>query len=391
LILIPRYWPHTGGAELHTRRLAAEMRARGARPTVVRICGAEPRETDYAYPWTEAEQLDDDGVAVIQPGAPRAWRPLLRRLAEAAPRSRLARGVYGRLCEHLIAASLRPIAREHDVVHAVYNGFTPLARAAARLGKPFVFTPLAHTHAPEGEAWSSPSLTALYARADALIAMTAYESDWLAARRGQGERHVVPMAPLLDPERPCPDAFRARHGLGEDPIVLFLGRLSDSKGYGELAEAMRYVRARRPEARLVFVGPASDQAKARLAGLKDLRLHVLGALSGAQKNAALAAADLVAVPSTQESLGVVYLEAWSFAKPVIAADIPVMRSVISHGEDGLLADPSPTPLARAVLDLLNDPERAAAMGRAGAQKTARTYDWARAAQSLLDIYAAQRR
>ena len=389
LLLVPRYWPHMGGAEMHTRRLVAEMLELGARPTVIRICGDHGRPTDYAYPWTRPERLDDGGVTVIQPGAPRGMRSVLRTLARLSPKSRLARGLYGRLAEIALLRALGPIARDYDVVHAVYNGFTPLARAAARLDKPFIFTPLAHTHAPEGTAWSSSSLKSLYARADALVAMTEYESDWLAARGGSGDRYVVPVAPLLHPERPKPETFRDRHGLPSGPIILFLGRLSESKGYHTLAEAMRHVWTERPDAQLVFAGPAGRRARARLATF-DPRLHVVGVLSDAEKNAALAACELVAVPSTQESLGVVYLEAWSFAKPVIAANIPVMRSVVSHGVDGLLTDPSPTPLAHSVLKLMADPECAAAMGRAGQEKTARRYSWRRAAEDLLDIYAAKR-
>ena len=58
--------------------------------------------------------------------------------------------------------------------------------------------------------------------------------------------------------------------------------------------------------------------------LDEPRIRHLGVITDAEKSSALAACSLLCVPSTEESLGVTYLEAWSFGKPVVAADIPVL-------------------------------------------------------------------
>ncbi len=387
-ILVPRYWPAMGGAEQHSRALVHAL-PDTVQPLVAKICSDSPHATDTAYAFGKAEAFDDQGVSTHQL-APTALAGLaLRALAHHAERNRYARAAFRKLAQCALSKNLRTSLACADLHHVIYNGCTPLAEAAAASRKPFVFTPLAHTTRPEGTAWSSPGFRRLYRRADAVIAMTDYERDWLIDRGARADHtHVVPMAPLLD-ETVRTDAawFRGQHGIGDAPIILFLGRMAEYKGYRALLDARHDVWRHHPAARFVFAGPGTTRSEAAFndAG-QDARVIKLGLVGEAEKQSALASCSMVCVPSTEESLGVAYLEAWRFAKPVVAARTPVMASVISEGDDGLLTDPVGWKVARAVNSLLDNPQIALAMGETGHEKVMARYTWTRSAEDLAEIY-----
>jgi glycosyltransferase involved in cell wall biosynthesis len=91
------------------------------------------------------------------------------------------------------------------------------------------------------------------------------------------------------------------------------------------------------------------------------------------KASALAAADVFALPSRQEGIGGVYIEAWAMRKPVIACRIPFLT--IEDGVDGFMVAPDSSSVADRILWLLNHPEEARAMGERGHAKVQRDYDW----------------
>ena len=91
---------------------------------------------------------------------------------------------------------------------------------------------------------------------------------------------------------------------------------------------------------------------------------------------ALAAASLVVRPSRTESLGLVYLEAWANAKPVIAADIAVTRELIEPGCDGLLVPFGDAhALAAPIRQVLEHPRESEKMGLQGQQKVQSRFSW----------------
>lgn len=386
--LVPRYWPAMGGAEMHSRALIHALPS-DVKPSVGKVCSETPHATDTAYAFSQAQSINDDGVETHQLAPTGLMSRVLKRLASHYPDSRISRGVFGVLARHALRRNLNHLFANADLNHVIYNGCTPLAMAAAASSKPFVFTPLAHTTKPEGTAWSSPGFKALYQRADALIAMTEYERNWLIEQGASPyTTHVVPMAPLLDDTvTPDPEGFRARYGIGDAPMVLFLGRMAEYKGYQALLDARHEIWRHHPETRLVFAGPGTRKSDAAFKALKgDPRIINLGRTGERQKQSALAACTLLSVPSTEESLGVIYLEAWRFGKPVIAARTPVMESVISEGDDGLLTEPVGWKLARAITSLLDTPEIAQAMGQHGRQKVNLHYTWEGSAHRLSEIY-----
>jgi glycosyltransferase involved in cell wall biosynthesis len=141
-----------------------------------------------------------------------------------------------------------------------------------------------------------------------------------------------------------------------------------------------------PHTHFVFIGPAVGRSEAAFKDYADPRLHRLGTVSLAVKTAALAACDLLCVPSTQESFGGVYTEAWSFGKPVIGCPIPAVKAVIEDGKDGYLVEQEAAAIADRINHLLRHPAQAAQLGQAGYTKVQQRYSWPQLARQTLAIY-----
>lgn len=101
-----------------------------------------------------------------------------------------------------------------------------------------------------------------------------------------------------------------------------------------------------------------------------------------------AAADLVVQPSVLfETFGLAVIEAMACGKPVIASNLPGVRSVVSDGEDGLLVRPGDVDdLAEKIQMLLDDPQRRREMGERGRAKVEEKYAWPKIIPRLVQVY-----
>jgi D-inositol-3-phosphate glycosyltransferase len=98
-------------------------------------------------------------------------------------------------------------------------------------------------------------------------------------------------------------------------------------------------------------------------------------------------ADIVGVPSYNESFGLVALEAQACGRPVVATDIGGLRHAVRAGETGLLVEGhDPARWADALAELLDDPDRARRLGRNGALHAPR-YSWDNTTAASLAAYA----
>ena len=121
-------------------------------------------------------------------------------------------------------------------------------------------------------------------------------------------------------------------------------------------------------------------------GLRDSRIVEMDAVSLEEKCDALAACDIFAMVSTQESFGGVYVEAWMYSKPVVGGRIPAICDVVDDGTNGLLVEQDSTAIASAILALLRDPAKAAAFGHAGHEKAHREFAWEAVAARVREAY-----
>ena len=244
------------------------------------------------------------------------------------------------------------------------------------------------------------------AAADVLTANTTEESEELQRHYAADPERIAVVPPGVDLHRfhPCNQvASRLQLGLHPDrAVVLFVGRIQPLKApdvaIRAVAELVRREPARREQLRLIIIGSASGpqsgwaQSLAPLAA--DLGVADLVELRPHSPRAELfrwyCASDVVAVPSYNESFGLVALEAQACGRPVVATDVGGLRHAVRDGHTGLLVQGHESGRwADALAALLNDPEERARMG-ANAAGHASRFSWDNTAAATLEAYHAAR-
>ena len=148
------------------------------------------------------------------------------------------------------------------------------------------------------------------------------------------------------------DGYRQRMGLGEDPVVLFLGKLTPRKGVEDLVRAFASLTDRCPK--LVVAGNDMG-AGAGIASLTrrlalEARVIQPGLLTGSERLDALGGADVVVYPSRDEIFGLVPLEALLAGTPVIVCNDSGCGEVISSTGGGLIVPPGDPSTLRAAIE-----------------------------------------
>lgn len=200
-------------------------------------------------------------------------------------------------------------------------------------------------------------------------------------------------SPATEPDAP---AARDSGDRGtSDYELLFVGRLVERKGVHYLLEALARVRASRV-VRLRVVGDGPDRAmlesRAADLGIAD-RVSFDGFVTAEELERRFAECDAFVLPAVVDSkgdtegLGVVLIEALSYAKPVIASAAGGIVDVVRDGETGVLVPPADaSALASAIEGLVADPGRAAALGLAGRALVEREYSWPVVISRLVQLY-----
>lgn len=385
LYTLTAYPPYIGGAQLHQHLLAQQLQA--THPVQVATFWNHNR-TDWLLGTTlnaHGRPCDYvvDGIPVHRLGF--SWADKLR-MAPWLPLYYPWMAAALPPIAQVIAKPIAALACTSDLIHNVRIGREGLTYASLQVARqrdiPFVLTPVHH---PRWVGWRYREYLKLYQQADAVIALTQAEAQILAGL-GVAENciHVTGHGPVLAPQAD-PATFRTAHGL-TGPVVLFLGQHYPYKGYRQVLEATPAVWAQHPNTHFVFIGPAVKASETVFAEFADPRVHRLGAVSLQDKTDALAACDLLCVPSSQESFGGVYTEAWSFKKPVIGCRIPAVAEVVSDGQDGFLVEQSVEEITDRIIHLLSHPDRAADLGKAGYNKVQQRYSWPQLAQKTLAVY-----
>lgn len=184
--------------------------------------------------------------------------------------------------------------------------------------------------------------------------------------------------------------LRFQHGIGaDDPVVLFCGRLELQKGPDILLESIPSVLASHPRAHFLFAGDGSMRADLKRRRLQlgvEHAVRFLGVVRRDELPALYHMCDIVCVPSRNEPFGIVVLEAWSSAKPVVVTKVGGPVEFVDDGRDGLTVDPDSNAVAAAVGRLVADKAGAASMGRSGERKVRARFTWDAIADQTLEVY-----
>jgi len=195
------------------------------------------------------------------------------------------------------------------------------------------------------------------------------------------------------PAPPCPD-LAARYGIRpNDRVVLFVGALDRAhyfKGVNVLLRSLALLS--NPRLRLLIVGDGdlrrTYQEEANQLGLNENAIFC-GRVPDEDLPAHYRLCDLLVLPSITrgEAFGIVLLEAFATGKPVIASNLPGVRTVVDDGVNGLLTRPNDTDdLASKVRYLLANPDIRQRFGRNGRKKAEETYAWHIIGRRLESIY-----
>jgi len=211
---------------------------------------------------------------------------------------------------------------------------------------------------------------------------TAEDERRQAGRRIDASRaQVIPYITDLDPFRGLPGPALARERFGLDPgrpSVLYLSRLHYKKQPEVLIDAAALWRDAGQDAVLLLAGPGEDgyvaslRRRAEAAGLGEDRCRFLGMVTGELKLSLYEAADLFAMPTSQENFGLVYTEALACRTPIVATrGTDIWRELEATG-GATIAEPTPGAFAEAIGGLLADREALAGMGERG---RAGVFEW----------------
>jgi glycosyltransferase involved in cell wall biosynthesis len=355
-------------------------------PRTVVVTGHFPPEPGgvQTFTWELVRRLPPDRVAVVAPHHSAALA-FDRRLPFPVVRRR----------GYLLTRDLRRIAADAGASTGWIPALAPIGMYVPLLRRAGLDRVVASSHGQElGWLRVRPTREAIRRAARWLDALT-----YLTPHTGRR------LAPVLD----RPEILRRLAG-GVDvdlfrpaparrpgpPTVISVSRLVRRKGQDVLLEAWPGVLAAVPDARLVLVGvgPMLDRL-ARAAAAPSLRgsVRLTGYLPRPELAAALAGADVFVLPCRDdrgglqtEGLGLAILEASAAGLPVVVGRSGGTADAVRDGRTGLLVRAEdPAELAAALVELLRDPDRARAMGRAGRRWVTETWTWPSSVRSLARV------
>jgi glycosyltransferase involved in cell wall biosynthesis len=369
-VVVQRYGADiNGGAELHARYIAEHL-ARHADVEVLTTCAR-----DYVT-WRNE----------LPPGAEQIGGVTVRRFPVARARDvhdfgRRSNVVFTQT--HSLSDELAWLASEGPTSPALVTFVT----SAADRYDWFVFFSYRYYHAFHGvRAVASRAVLVPTAERDAAIGLAIFPPIFRGVRalmfNSFEERAMIQHVSGTDhlpgvvvgvgsdiPSRPEPERFRQQFGIS-GPFAIYVGRIDENKGCKELFEYFhRYTCTMPDRLQLVLIGTS-------LLPVPDMpRIRHLGFLSDAEKFDAMAAADVLIMPSYYESLSMVALEAWGMGKPVLAnGRCDVLKGQSLRSNAGLYYE-SYAEFADALYSITSSAALSQGLGRNGAAYFQQHYAW----------------
>ena len=370
LCVVQRYHPVIGGAENHIKQFMDHL-SKNHNVTVFTTSAYDLRSF-WNKDAKKIQQHDSDNYKVkrfdlLTPGEIN-WDKYI----EDFPLALSQPGPFSpKLWEELVINKI-----DYDLIFASsfpFDHILPAYAASKKWKIPIIIMPLIHSENPE-VFLTATRLSMLY-YADGIVVNTNYEKKFLG-KNGIDEGKISVISPPISIKTDVqlnPEKFQKKIGLEPDEkVVLYVGAKGQTKGIFNLIDAMSLVWKKNPKSRLVIAGPSSkefDQYLDKLSKKLKEKILDLGLISEEDKQNAFGICDVLALPSKSESFGLVYLEAWHHAKPVIGCGIGAVSDVIDDGQNGLLVEFGNTSqLAEKIFYLLQNPKIAKKLGEEGKKK-----------------------
>ena len=396
LILSQNYYPQTGGLEIHARQVAQGFRSRNHEVTVGAInfrsinlpSRLEKFYGDLLAPSYPSHSDGDIPVISLSPNWFDRFR-LLPLLLRAISRFHHEKFLYFgyKFYALVYLPKLHQLIQDSDIVHLIGHETDYFAWATyavcQQLEKPLVCTPILH---PELIPLSAVERYTFSQNADAVIAFLEGDRKFLTSLLGVPNQkiHIVGVSPNLPPTV-YPEQFREKYKLSNVPIILYVGRMVSYKGATSILEATSHVWNVIPQAHFIFIGPHSKESTEWFNDT-DPRILYLGKVSLQEKADALAACNIFCMPSMSEILPTVYLEAWSYGKPVIGGEAIGLPELVEGNHAGIAVKQDPNYISKAIIKLLLDPKLADHYGSSGKNLVENKYTNEVVISSLESIY-----
>jgi len=241
----------------------------------------------------------------------------------------------------------------------------------------------------------------IFQNASKLLLRTKWTSKWIIEQGISKQKIAITPSGLTKEELSAGKAidFEKKFGISKN-IILFLGTIRKQKGAMLLLEAFEEVKKEVKEAKLVFVGPSKVKHEKKsfvpelIAMVKKNNIknvYFLGPLFGQDKINALAACDVMAMPSSFENFGQTYSQAMAQSKPVIGTTGGGIPEIIHHNKNGFLIKPwNKADLIKKLVLLLRDKKLAKKLGKNG-KETAEKYSYKILAKELIGVFESIRK
>ena len=301
-----------------------------------------------------------------------------------------------------LGRALKAQASEFDFIHLHSVFLWPTlvaARAARRAGTPFVLSPrgmlVGELIRSKSRAIKSAWLTLFERRTireAAAIHFTAALEARDFAKMGLTARAEILIPNGVEvPRDASADAisFDVGTATASPGFALYLGRLNWKKNLVALIDSLHFA----PNTTLVIVGTddeghSVDLRNAISAAGVDARVVLIARnIEGADKEWLFARCGLFVLPSLNENFGNTVLEAMTRGKPVVVSSGAGVADVVRDSDCGLIADPTPDALGRAINILADDADRAIKMGANGRRAAREHFGWRAIATRMVEAYA----
>jgi len=215
-------------------------------------------------------------------------------------------------------------------------------------------------------------------KADLVLPITGWCGEALV-KRGIPSSRMMPLPSTVDVSSfssKSGDNIRQKYGLSDAKVVIYSGTLAKVRNLSLLLEAFSIAKKKTKNAKLLMVGPGRDRGNLEiLAERLGIRSDIIftGWVSHQELPESIAAADIGVspvppLPFYEASSPIKMIEYMAAAKPAIAnEEIFDQKEVLEQSSGGILVPFTPQAFADAMVDLLNNPEKAAEMGRKGRQ------------------------